>query len=1259
MAAPTLIGSQTAVTSVASGGSAAASLPTGGQAGDTVLLAVAAYGTSLSVTISGGWTQVTPGTLDGTLYMRTWAAPWSAGLTATLTSTAPDTRWLAHAAVLIRGGAAPTDWVIGTVAKRSETATPTTVLAPGVPIQAAESLVISLFGERTSANEADISSITGATKYLFLPQTANNQETITIGQSVENGTTVTEVRRNKHPNPSVGADVTGWSSWLSGGAYTSSRQTSGGPGGVVGTWWRGVVTTAPTGSPAMIHTRGSGTNGIPVTAGTTYTLSAYAIASRAPSSGVRIDVQWYTSNGTSISTTSSTTNAMTAGVWQRVSYTGAAPANAAFARPSVAFSGPQGVWVANDTYGATAVLVEQAGAVDDYFDGNATVPGYVTSWAGTANASESILSTSGTSSDAEVTYPNGNSQEVRRNLVLNPKVGVDTSYWNLNPAGASTTSTRQGSGGPTGIASWYRLYFNSAPSTSPAAIHATSTGTSALPVTTGLSYTASGYVYSTKAGLTGVRTDITWYNSSGASLSTSSGTTTTIAASTWERRSVTATAPAGAAYARVSMTFSGPVGVIVNGDHLGATGILLEQASSLGTYFDGGYTTDSGVTPSWTGTTDDSESILSSLASAGGIGHVVAIAPLAVTNPGYPVQVQTAGGLVEKRVYRQSAGGPVTPQNLIHIPAGYDTVADMLTREPYYIADRGGQVNWPEVSLYAYTQSVIYKAGALEIPVNRTSDGVWFGLLDATLDRASGITGNIDPTTLTWAQVQAYTIAPPVGFTGAPQPYMRLEDMASTYGNTHVLFLDPRFREADHRTEFLDTITALFPPNKIVVKHYHTYTSLAAAAKARGLATYGYYSQSDIDADPNVVTNTHANWDILGLGWDATTTAWNALKAPGKPTVAHNCTTEEAGEIGLGKGANGLMMREVVNTIQAKTPILPSPARIYAKHPFSSTSFWNMPLHSGVTYSSVGDVRVTGTKGIRTLNGTINYQADWDLAIWQATASSPLVQIKAPRYSYPTWPAAGITHRVPASGVVPGPDGDGSYNVEYDGWVTIVDPEGKLAIDLYKAKWLTPGVTLQAAYAYQYPLDSVGGTDASVGTPAGDGLKASNWPYMGGTLRVWEMNDAGTPAASRIKHALSLSIPRANLKPGYIWPARGEDYGSVGGTAQQVYSGDIPMGTCFALPPSYDIESAGLTDHGKALAYALKNYGAWVGDASSSATLYMEMNTPSNLGIDYNDAWDVLRYQLVAVDGRTSTNPGGTGTPIVPLTDEGIFGPVS
>lgn len=319
-------------------------------------------------------------------------------------------------------------------------------------------------------------------------------------------------------------------------------------------------------------------------------------------------------------------------------------------------------------------------------------------------------------------------------------------------------------------------------------------------------------------------------------------------------------------------------------------------------------------------------------------------------------------------------------------------------------------------------------------------------------------------------------------------------------------------------------------------------------------------------------------------------------------------------------------------------------ARVFAMQPFSPTSIWNIPLHDGVSYSAASDLR---NKWRTETSGVLNYQSDWNLAVWQAKDNSPLVTIKANRdLNYPVWPSSGATHRVPADGVVPGPDGDGTYNVQYDGWVTIISPDGKTAIELYKAKWLDPGKTLQAAYAYSYALD---GEDPR----SSGGLKASNFSYLGGVIRKWEMTST-VPAATRIRHALSLSLPRGNLKAPYQWPATGQDYGW-----ETDYKGYVPMGTCFALPWTFDIENSGLTDDGRALAYALRNYGAWVGDASGNASIYAEMNSPSAKGVAYTAAWQALIPHLVAVDGRTASAPGGPGAPRVPIIGAGVFGQIT
>jgi hypothetical protein len=46
------------------------------------------------------------------------------------------------------------------------------------------------------------------------------------------------------------------------------------------------------------------------------------------------------------------------------------------------------------------------------------------------------------------------------------------------------------------------------------------------------------------------------------------------------------------------------------GDTLDATGLLVEKSSVLGPYFDGSYSPDPDLTPSWTGTPNESASVL-------------------------------------------------------------------------------------------------------------------------------------------------------------------------------------------------------------------------------------------------------------------------------------------------------------------------------------------------------------------------------------------------------------------------------------------------------------------------------------------------------------------------------------------------------------------------------------------------------------------------------------------------------------------------
>jgi hypothetical protein len=241
----------------------------------------------------------------------------------------------------------------------------------------------------------------------------------------------------------------------------------------------------------------------------------------------------------------------------------------------------------------------------------------------------------------------------------------------------------------------------------------------------------------------------------------------------------------------------------------------------------------------------------------------------------------------------------------------------MLATSPFYVAHRGGSLDWPEMSLHAYTQSVFWGVGALEVSLGRTSDGVWFGLHDATLDRTSGTT-NFTASAHTWAEVQAYQItASATNNSSQPaRPYMRWEELMAAYYNTHVIFVDPK-NAAGYAAELLDMMDAMpgTPTNRFVAKYYGVTSGWPTQASARGYKTWGYFYQ----ADAANFAAYQGRWDILGMDYTADAATWTAIKSYGKPVIGHIVPSSGAATTALGYGAAGLMVSGVQEAI-LRTP---------------------------------------------------------------------------------------------------------------------------------------------------------------------------------------------------------------------------------------------------------------------------------------------------------------------------------------------------
>lgn len=255
--------------------------------------------------------------------------------------------------------------------------------------------------------------------------------------------------------------------------------------------------------------------------------------------------------------------------------------------------------------------------------------------------------------------------------------------------------------------------------------------------------------------------------------------------------------------------------------------------------------------------------------------------------------------------------------SLTTVPVGR-TVSQFFMGGPPGVAHRCGSFDYAEHSMRGATQSVLLDYDALEFSVARSSDGVFFGLHDSTLNRTSpDAPDGYDPSQHSWAEIQQYLCRVGSADTAfGPQPYVRLVDVLDAYAGTHTFLIDPKVIGPNYWSALLDVIMKYpNPTERFVGKYFCTGTGWADLCRARGLKTWGYYYSADI---PTNLPNTAAKWDWLGLDVNSTQAEWDTIKAYGKPVLGHIPNSAAQATSGLDKGADGLM----VAAVRAVQPIL-------------------------------------------------------------------------------------------------------------------------------------------------------------------------------------------------------------------------------------------------------------------------------------------------------------------------------------------------
>lgn len=292
---------------------------------------------------------------------------------------------------------------------------------------------------------------------------------------------------------------------------------------------------------------------------------------------------------------------------------------------------------------------------------------------------------------------------------------------------------------------------------------------------------------------------------------------------------------------------------------------------------------------------------------------------------------------------------------------------------------------------------------------------------------------------------------------------------------------------------------------------------------------------------------------------------------------------------------------------------LPASFRTTESQPFRADSIWNMPIGTQVIFEAAGDPATASLlSATPAINDTLNGYG------FYTNVARPTDPICTGTYIGSDGQPKVFMHRIPHDPVI---------SAGSDGSMVVVD-----------GRWLYNYWKTTKVDDVNFNAEFITRTDL-LGTGRNAGTRAARFPTAGGLIRAHEI------AKNYIPHALCISIPPESLKRGFEWPAAAED------AAKVIYSGEMPMGSFLAIPPTVNLDTLGLTPEGYALAECCQNYGMYVGDASGSAAISVdgEAAVAMRPALErMRGDWTAKIFPLLRRVTNVGTTAGGPGPRRVP-----------
>jgi hypothetical protein len=311
-------------------------------------------------------------------------------------------------------------------------------------------------------------------------------------------------------------------------------------------------------------------------------------------------------------------------------------------------------------------------------------------------------------------------------------------------------------------------------------------------------------------------------------------------------------------------------------------------------------------------------------------------------------------------------------------------------------------------------------------------------------------------------------------------------------------------------------------------------------------------------------------------------------------------------------------------------------------NPFNAQSAHHRPIGSGARYAD--DDHPATRDWLQARHFNVNAGTPFGTSVAETSADDPMLTIE-PQAHCDKVVDLPVTIRLPAAGFATRVKANHSGCP--DGVVVLYDRTTDTPHQLRQYDWNDGKPT-----AGQYKTWDIKGLGHGQRDGQRIGTSASGVAGLFGVLRGHEINTPGY----KIEHALRMGLPR---KPGadckvmlsteVLLPATGRDR-----TAKDASNnvGNIPYGGLLALPPTVDLDSLDLSEPGRRLAEAIRDYGIYVSDGGGCNAGALEADQEVEESIRKELREDIRKFypmvRLVLNNDVLGSPTAGGGEPLAP-----------